>query len=908
MSGLLQGISFLPAGAKASRGDDKKRHKREKERRRQPDWVNPALERRLGGEKEEKRAKKKLKKEKKHKKKHKKHKRESRLATGSSSDDNSDASVGSSSSEEEEREPKRAALPRDDWMGMGFEPREEEPMIIEKTAAELAEEAKAKKIQDEIDAGMREPVTGMVYGYYDPKNPDRRMGIIKKGDEEEKGGEAPQSDEEMPLFGDGGASWRAKMLKRAKEKAEATGRPLEEIVMELFGSLDVLKESARGSARLNAHLEYKRHGDDGRPSRDSGRNRSLPIGREASDKSLLAKFSSRVQTAVSRTIGDKEDSKRDDGGRGGRSHRSRKEQDADDDDMPIDYSTLPDFEERPGARFSAARDGESRRPHSDRRDRDRTRRRSRSKSRSRSRSRRQRSRSRSRGRAASSHKRRRSSSRSPSPPRKQKEDTKSVPVAEKKAAAPVPSRPVDPEHARKEQEELERRKAFLYGGKPAAKSSSSPVTEIKPQSKPAAVERTSSKQAVESSADVDLNKLAAKALRAQMMGNTDLFNKLKEQLNELEARREEEAQVKSIPHYEAINGALPPLEKEDMRYGSRKGKKARTDQDDSVSLEELVRQERMSSAHVDEGNMDAIHARNIVRLGTRYQGSEVNARNLASGFDEEDQVDMKMLERPDAHLTKRAAAERDRQRSVNQNKKWEDKTQKCMACMHSPAFKKHLMLSLGEYTYLAMPNKPRLHPAHCFIVPVDHTGSFTQANEQVWEELQRFQRAITAMCAKEFDLSVVFLEQTSAPHRKRHTYVECIPVPKDVAMDTPLYFKQELMQVDEEWSTHKKIINTSDGGLKRHVPPQFAYFHIEWPRTNKSDGGGYAHVIEDEAQFPRDFGVNVVAGMLGVDPPKYGRRDTKRTFEDEKHDVLSFLKHWEPFDWTKELDGGDYES
>ncbi|RLN69402.1 hypothetical protein BBJ29_005431 [Phytophthora kernoviae] len=286
-----------------------------------------------------------------------------------------------------------------------------------------------------------------------------------------------------------------------------------------------------------------------------------------------------------------------------------------------------------------------------------------------------------------------------------------------------------------------------------------------------------------------------------MMGKTELFRKLTDQLNELEAKHEHEKMVAAVPHYEAITGALPPLEKEDMRYGSRKGKKHRADPldisgpDVAVSLDELVREERMSSARVGQGSMDSIHARNIIRLGSRYKGTEVNAQNLSSGFDEEDQVDMKMLEKPGANLTRRAQAQRDHTMAVNETKKWDERTQKCQLCMKGPAFKKHLMLSLGEFTYLALPNRPRLHPGHCVIVPIDHTCSVVQADEQVCEEITRFQ-------------------------------------------------------------------------------------------------------------------MNVVAGMLEVTPPKYGRREAgnRRSLESEKHDVLAFLKDWEPFDWTQQLDGGEIKA
>jgi Protein similar to CwfJ C-terminus 2 len=56
-------------------------------------------------------------------------------------------------------------------------------------------------------------------------------------------------------------------------------------------------------------------------------------------------------------------------------------------------------------------------------------------------------------------------------------------------------------------------------------------------------------------------------------------------------------------------------------------------------------------------------------------------------------------------------------------------------------------------------------------------------------------------------------------------------------------------------------------GIRQVVPKNFPYFYVEW-----KEGEGYAHIIEDREQFPRDFGLGVIAGMMGVDPPRFDRR------------------------------------
>jgi hypothetical protein len=43
------------------------------------------------------------------------------------------------------------------------------------------------------------------------------------------------------------------------------------------------------------------------------------------------------------------------------------------------------------------------------------------------------------------------------------------------------------------------------------------------------------------------------------------------------------------------------------------------------------------------------------------------------------------------------------------------------------------------------------------------------------------------------------------------------------------------------------------------VPKNFAYFHVEFGLSS-----GFIHVIDDEQEFPRTFGADVVAGVLEI--------------------------------------------
>ena len=86
--------------------------------------------------------------------------------------------------------------------------------------------------------------------------------------------------------------------------------------------------------------------------------------------------------------------------------------------------------------------------------------------------------------------------------------------------------------------------------------------------------------------------------------------------------------------------------------------------------------------------------------------------------------------------------------------------------------------------------------------------------------------------------------------------VECIFLEARDFDVAPGYFKKAILECEEEWSQHRKLYDTR-GSIRGAVPPGFAYFAVGFGLQ-----AGYAHHVEDEATWPKDFGRDVLEGLL----------------------------------------------
>ncbi|KAM9468571.1 CWF19-like protein 2 isoform 1-T1 [Clarias gariepinus] len=403
--------------------------------------------------------------------------------------------------------------------------------------------------------------------------------------------------------------------------------------------------------------------------------------------------------------------------------------------------------------------------------------------------------------------------------------------------------------------------------------------------------------------DEEMNKLGAKLLKAELMGNTALMDSLKAQLEAARKAREnhankpkqERVSVREEAEQEVVlfrtdqsgrswpvSGPSGPVE---PKGGRRKKKAIETHvsgervryfaDDDSLDLKEMVRREKMTSAQ----DQNALYSRMAAKMMGKQDGDNYTLDDMfvsSAAQREREGLD----------------DERARTRAMGEGRSLAARMDKCPFCFTNAELPKHLVVAIGAKVYLCLPNSVSLAEGHCLIAPLQHHCCSTGLDEDVWNEVQMFRKSLVQMFDS-LELDCVFLETHMNPKKRMHMLYECIPLPRELGDMAPIYFKKAIMECDEEWAMNKKVVDLASKNIRQAVPRGLPYFSVDFGLQ-----GGFAHVIENQDKFPYYFGKEVLGGMLDLEPRRW-RKPIRENFDDQRKKVLQFSQWWKPFDCTK---------
>ncbi|XP_035578935.1 CWF19-like protein 2 isoform X2 [Zalophus californianus] len=402
------------------------------------------------------------------------------------------------------------------------------------------------------------------------------------------------------------------------------------------------------------------------------------------------------------------------------------------------------------------------------------------------------------------------------------------------------------------------------------------------------------------------NKLGARIIKAEMMGNMELAERLKAQLEKANKFKETVTPISSKESgvgnedQEVIlvrtdqSGRVWPIHTPGKSLESRGGRRKRQmvclteastheekervryfHDDDHLSLNDLVKNEKMGTAE----NQNKL----FMRMASKFMG-----KTDGDYYTLDDLFVSKAAEREPSGEEE----ENQRRKAIAEHQSLAAQMERCLYCLDSSQFPKHLIVAIGVKVYLCLPNFRSLTEGHCLIVPLQHHRAATLLDEDVWEEIQMFRKSLVKMF-EDKGLDCIFLETHMGMKKHCHMVYECIPLPKEVGEMAPIYFKKAIMESDEEWSMNKKLIDLSSKDIRKSVPRGLPYFAVDFGLQ-----GGFAHVIEDQHKFPHYFGKEIIGGMLDIEP-RLWRKGIRESFEDQRKKALQFAQWWKPFDFTK---------
>ncbi|KAK2873250.1 hypothetical protein FQN49_002484 [Arthroderma sp. PD_2] len=383
------------------------------------------------------------------------------------------------------------------------------------------------------------------------------------------------------------------------------------------------------------------------------------------------------------------------------------------------------------------------------------------------------------------------------------------------------------------------------------------------------------------------------------------LNKLKAQMMKAKLRRAPNAAELEAQYNAAVSGAANQKESDVVVLGvmdnrmlaggnrgevraveTKRGKeRGQVEENEDMSIEDMVREERRNRGGGGEGQRFAERIAKDAKFDNDLDYMDENASKLA-----------KRIHKSEINI---------KNTSISEFQKMNRILDTCPLCHHEDTGKPPLapVVSLATRVYLTLPTEPELSEGGTCIVPTQHRTNLLECDDDEWEEIRNFMKCLTRMYHDQ-GRDVIFYENAARPGQKRHAAMEVVPLPYSLGETAPAFFKEAILSADEEWTQHKKVIDTlaisrQGGGklaFRNRLSKEMPYFHV-WFELD----GGLGHIVEDTNRWPKGdlFAREIIGGMLDLGPEVVKRQGRWHQGTDRRVD--GFRKRWRKFDWTRVL-------
>lgn len=383
-----------------------------------------------------------------------------------------------------------------------------------------------------------------------------------------------------------------------------------------------------------------------------------------------------------------------------------------------------------------------------------------------------------------------------------------------------------------------------------------------------------------------LNRLKAQLVKAQMRKDPKAAELEKEYNEAFAASSSVDPTVVTLSAMD--NRMLSSAPRNEVRsvQNRRGAERGNVEENEEMTLNDMVAEERRTRGQAGgEGMRLAERIAKDGKFDNDLEYMDENAAKLA-----------KRVHKSDMNL---------RNIAINDYQKLNKILDNCPLCHHEDTGTPPVapVVSLGTRTFLTLPTEPELAAFGSMIIPTQHRTNLLECDDDEWEEIRNFMKSLTRMYHDQ-GRDVIFYENAAHPNRKPHAGMVVVPLPYNLGETAPAFFKEAFLTTEDEWSQHKKIIDTlakSKQGLgrlafRRTLVTQMPYFHV-WFELD----GGIGHVVEEPDRWPRGdlFAREIVGGMLGLEPDVIKKQGRWQRGHDPR--VEAYRKKWRKFDWTRVL-------
>lgn len=463
----------------------------------------------------------------------------------------------------------------------------------------------------------------------------------------------------------------------------------------------------------------------------------------------------------------------------------------------------------------------------------------------------------------------------------------------------------DFDNAREEKIEMDRRKVYGEGYKGAEKPTGELYQERMAKTRPPPKEELYDhddepeqgavmEDAIPPVDQTTLNRMRAQVMKAKLRKAPDAA-KLEAEYNAALARFNgtasgDKAVVLDATHSRMLAGTRNEVKAVDNKRGRERGT---VEANEDMTIDDMVREERRTRGQAGgEGVRLAERIAKDAKFDDDLEYLDENAEKLA-----------KRVHKSEINLKNMA---------VNEYQKMNKVLDTCPLCHHEDRQPPQDLpiapiLALGTRVYLTLATEPELKGAEggAVVVPISHRTNLLECDDDEWEEIRNFMKSLTRLYHEQ-GREVLFYENAAAPHRRLHAALVAVPIPWDLGDTAPAFFREAVLATEEEWSQHKKLIDTGkkarEGAgklaFRRSIAKEMPYFHV-WFTID----GGLGHIVEDSSRWPRGdlFAREIIGGMMDCEPDNI-KKQGRWSRGDPRAEA--FKKRWRKFDWTRALTEG----